>query len=453
MEIIKRMKKKRVLVIGLDGFPHSLISSMCEEGKLPFLSNLFKNHPPTQMKSVIPTISSVAWATYMTGKNPGNHNIFGFLDRSCSPFRLRLPNRSSLNGTTIWNKLNQSGHRVLVMNVPVTYPPEPVKGILVGGFLGVDVQKIAYPQSISAYLIDKEYIIDAEPPDSGAQSTQFLDQLICVLEKRCSCFQDLMQDEPWDFAQLHIMETDRLFHFLWSFIQSTDPAHQIITQKIDRFFRKMDQWIEQISSNLNGLDELILLSDHGFCQAEWEVQINTILEQNGFLKWTSGPGSGLHRIAPDSKAYSLIPGRIFINLIGREPEGSVSPSEYENNRQALRDLFNNYRVIIPGRQESQQFIRQVYFREELYHGSSLHNAADLVLQPSPGFELKGKLAPEKEIQSSKLQGMHTYDDAFLWIRNRRIREDKLNIIDLYPSILSMFGERDLESEGKIIIDE
>ena len=83
----------------------------------------------------------------MSGQNPGGHGIFGFIDRTLPDLSLLLPNAANRQGTSLWGILNQYHIPVIVMNVPVTYPPEKVNGILIGGFLGVDVKKIAFPSS------------------------------------------------------------------------------------------------------------------------------------------------------------------------------------------------------------------------------------------------------------------------------------------------------------------
>ena len=34
-----------------------------------------------------------------------------------------------------------------------------------------------------------------------------------------------MDNEPWDFVQCHVMETDRLYHFAWEQYDVDDPAY------------------------------------------------------------------------------------------------------------------------------------------------------------------------------------------------------------------------------------
>ncbi len=441
-----------MLVIGLDGFPHSLLMTMTRSGTLPFLSRLVAHPSPHRMTSVHPTISSVAWATYATGKNPGNHNIYGFLDRTLNPFSLILPNRAHLTSTTLWRRLSDHQIPVIVLNVPVSYPPEPVNGILVGDFLGVDIHKIAFPSHISGILKRFDYVIDADTSLlTDPDRLVFLNHLISVLQRRVDTFLHLLETHSWEFAQLHIMETDRLFHFYWRDIEQAGDSR--LHQTILEFFRQMDTAVERIFSCLKSSDEVILLSDHGFCRADHEIQINTWLQEHGFLTWNPHTPAGLESIAPGSLAYSLIPGRIFLNLAGREPNGCV---RIEDRDAVLTDLESGLRSLtVDG---DQPVAAGIMRREALYHGSVLSNAADLIVMPHDGIELKGKLGPAPLVAPSKLHGMHTWHDAFVWSRHGTYSPGKTGdatlrlpgIIDLYPTILSYYSITDPESEGKAI---
>ncbi len=86
------VKKRRLVVIGLDGTPYTFLKKEIGEGSLPNLSGLFARGRLAQMETEIPTISSVAWASFMTGANPGEHGIFGFTDRQPGSYELFFPN-------------------------------------------------------------------------------------------------------------------------------------------------------------------------------------------------------------------------------------------------------------------------------------------------------------------------------------------------------------------------
>ncbi|MDD3627915.1 MAG: alkaline phosphatase family protein, partial [bacterium] len=146
-------KKKRIAVIGLDGVPFTFLNRIMEEGRMPFLKKLISSGGHFQrMNSVIPTISSVAWSTYMTGKDCSGHGIYGFIDRTPNPFKLYIPMAKHMKAETLWEYLSGKGKRVFVMNVPETYPPRKVNGILISCFLATDINKATYPAEVSEEL-------------------------------------------------------------------------------------------------------------------------------------------------------------------------------------------------------------------------------------------------------------------------------------------------------------
>ena len=82
-------------------------------------------------------------------------------------------------------------------------------------------------------------------------------------------------------------------------------------------------------------------------------------------------------------------------------------------------------------------IRKVWRGEEIYQGSYERNGPDLVAVPQPGYDLKGNLSAREVSVESEMKGMHTDDDAFLYVRNHQIKSDQAEIIDVYPTILSL----------------
>ncbi len=177
-------KKKKIVVIGLDGVPHSFIRQMADRGELPNLRALLPSGALTRMDSTIPCVSSVAWSSYMTGRNPGKHNIYGFVDRDPKSLDLYIPTSKNMGCQTLWEVLGRQGKRVLVINVPLTYPPRPVNGILIGCFLCMNIDKVAYPREISQTLKSMGYRIDADARQARKDDPAFLEDVHLTLKKR-----------------------------------------------------------------------------------------------------------------------------------------------------------------------------------------------------------------------------------------------------------------------------
>ena len=259
---------KRSFVLGLDGLPFSLLQSWFDAGKLPRFAGFAKKYNIKQMNSVYPTVSSVAWTTYATGVNPAEHGIFGFIDRNPNPFEIFIPTASDRKAPTIWQKLSDQEKKVVIINVPLTYPPEPVNGILISGFLCTDINKVSYPESISEKLQTMGYVIDVDAWLARENKQEFMDKIHEAMEKRFQVTFDLMENNEWDFFQLHIMETDRLFHFFWYDLEKQGEFYP----QVESFFEKMDNYIGELIERLAPNDSLMILSDHGFCGIKTEVQ-------------------------------------------------------------------------------------------------------------------------------------------------------------------------------------
>jgi predicted AlkP superfamily phosphohydrolase/phosphomutase len=77
-------RKKRVLVIGLDGASFKILNPYVSRGVMPTLSRLMVEGVHAPLLSVIPTLSASAWSSFMTGKNSGKHGVFAFEDLDLS---------------------------------------------------------------------------------------------------------------------------------------------------------------------------------------------------------------------------------------------------------------------------------------------------------------------------------------------------------------------------------
>ena len=158
-----RRGSPRVLVVALDGVPFTYVQRLFEAGELPNLRAIAERGPMAQMDTSIPNVSSVAWASFMTGMNPGKHNIYGFLDRHVGTRKTYIPTSRDVRAPTILDRLSEAGLRVFSMNVPVTYPPRPANGIVIGCFLSPNLEKASPSPEVHETLRGLGYQIDADP--------------------------------------------------------------------------------------------------------------------------------------------------------------------------------------------------------------------------------------------------------------------------------------------------
>jgi hypothetical protein len=115
---------KRVLVFGMDGATWDVIEPMMAAGELPNLKALSENGVRGVLESRNPALSPVVWSTIFTGRP---HEEHGVLNWKTSQSRHRKVK-------TIWEMASERGLVTNIFNVPSTYPPIPINGVMVSGF-------------------------------------------------------------------------------------------------------------------------------------------------------------------------------------------------------------------------------------------------------------------------------------------------------------------------------
>ncbi len=432
---LRKEKPQRVVLIGLDGTPYTFMQRLIQEGRAPNAARLAKQGSLLRMDSTWPWVSSVAWSSMMTGVNPAKHNIFGFIDRDPATYKQFIPTSRHMKAQTLWEVLGDAGKRVIVVNVPVTYPPRQVNGILVSGFLSPSLDKAVFPPSFLPTLNSLGYIVDADPWKARESKDLALREINAALDGRIRTLFHLVESEDWDYLHVHVMETDRLHHFLW---QQMEEGHPTYAPAFYDFYQRIDDMLGRLATKLDEHTTLMWMADHGFCTIKKEVYVNRWLMDNGWLKLRNVPPDrkkGLDEIDPSSVAYSLDPGRVVIRVRGREKEGSVAPgAEYR----ALRDEIAAAALALRDPDSGDPIFQAVFPREDLYHGPYLEQAADLILAPHDGYDPKGPLYKETlTYKGDELVGMHTYDDAMLYVGGRTIPPARFSVLNVMPTILDL----------------
>jgi predicted AlkP superfamily phosphohydrolase/phosphomutase len=328
------------------------------------------------------------------------------------------------------------------MNVPLTYPPKKVNGIMISGFLAPDLESAAYPKEIGPLLKAKGYIIDSDTELAKKDLVSFYNHLNRVLDKRIETMMHFFENSDWDFFMTHIMETDRLHHFFWEYMEKGMEPY---AEMFNDVYRKIDLLLRRILNILPSDTAIMMLSDHGFTVLNKEVYINRWLEQNGWLQFTASAPLSLKDIHLQAAAYSLYPGRIYLNVQGREKHGWIRAGlEYEQKKAEIRNALLNWRD-----ESGRKIIKQVLSIEELYGRGPIVKSGqnitgphswlpDLTAIPFEGFDLKGNLTSDRMFKKTIFNGMHTFDDAFVLGSGIVLPGGKLSIDRLSDSILKYF---------------
>ena len=419
------MARKRVIIVGIDGAPFRLIKHLAEDGTMPNMKMLIEESIFRQMASSLPEISSVAWSSIITGTNPGVHGIFGFTDLAPGSYRTVYPNFNTLRAAPFWGR--QGMGRSVIINVPTTFPARALDGVLIAGFVALDLERAAYPRSLVPRLKEMDYRVDVDAGRAAESIPDFLRDLHRTLEARVAAFRYLWGEIlDWQTFMLIFTGADRLSHFLWHAYE--DVSHPYHVDFVGHF-HNIDRVIGEIADRLGQDDVMLLVSDHGFELLEHEVQLNVALKRTGNLRFEQARSTSIEELASGTRAFALEPGRIYVNLQGKYPKGSVSIADRRLLLEDLKALFSALEV------DGRSVIRRIYHKEEIFDGPCFEQAPDLVLLADEGFNVRASLKATELVEKDMRSGKHTQPDAFLIVRGDGAEE----AVPAQPSVSDVVG--------------
>lgn len=338
----------RALVIGLDSLSARLALGPWR-GRLPTLSRLAEEGWAGTLRSVDPPITVPAWASMLTGCDPGELGLYGFQDRADRSYDRRvLASSTRVRKPPVWERAARAGLRSIVIGVPPSYPPRRLEGVLqVCDFLapGTDGEYTSPPglareieQRVGSYRLDVE---DYRAHDKG----RILRECAAMTAQRFALAQHWMETREWDLFVLVEIGTDRLQHALFSRV---DPAHPRAVGD-DALAEGTWAYLASLDAQLGALLEraprdaaVLVVSDHGARPLHGGVRVNEWLRREGHLVLRDAPADG----APfDPRAVDWertrawadggYVGRVHLNVAGREPRGCVRPEDTERLRDEI----------------------------------------------------------------------------------------------------------------------
>lgn len=415
--------KKRTVIIGIDGVPFGLIDDLSTNGTMPYFEKLREEGEFTQMCSSLPEISPVAWTSITTGTNPGEHSVYGWTELAPKTYTLFFPHFRHVKEPPFWMREGV----FCIIDVPFTYPPCAVNGLIVAGPLTPDLERAVYPPKYVDILKSFNYKIDINPKNARKSPDLLFKELFEALESRVQLCRWFWEKIEWDVLMLVITGSDRLGHFLWDAYE--DETHEYYGKFLE-YFTRVDEVINDIDSRLTENDSLIILSDHGMERITSNLNVNCYLEETGFLRRGKDLRMEYENIKPGTKAFALDPGRIYLNKKGKYPSGCVEPEEESTLVEELREAFEQLEI------NGEHVIKRVWHKDEIYHGAYTDSAPDLVLQPGKGFALKGNIFCENTFETDSLKGKHTQEDAFLYVRNESKIPENPSVEDVVSVLMT-----------------
>ncbi len=498
------VKEFKVLVLGLDGATLDLMLPWIEQGDLPALGKLLLEGSHSRLRSTTPPITPCAWSSFMTGKNPGKHGLFDFVEPVPGSHGFRFTNASSRHGESLWGILSRAEKKVGVMNVPMTYPPEQVNGYLISGldtphehspFMYPDELKQELKSQGIRYRIDQQHLGNMR---SDARRQNQLDQIWNVEQDRTSAFCYLSKAYPADFRMIVYGATDQVQHHFWHYM---DPNHdkydragaKQFSDAIRQTYIQIDRMIESILADCDDDTVVVVMSDHGFGPtSSVRLRLNQVLEEQQLLSFIEQKSAGhvkrilaglvdrCLRATLSSDMKRTIAGMFpnlrvwFENLDEAEIDWEQttayvneayrsSPAIWLNQRaelsdeqsqKLLRQIEDVLSLLIDPRTK-QPLISHVYRTRDLYHGPFTDAAPELL--PSwweDGFLLEQSVPGvprdlQVERSSAAIQGgvefagSHRLDGVFMMAGGPTRKDFQFSgadIMDVAPTVLYLMGQ-------------
>lgn len=367
------INKKRVFVLGLDSMPPELFFDRWLN-QLPNIRQLVSRSIYGEMKSTIPAITCPAWMSMMTSANPGRLGLYGFRNRSNYDYNgLSFASSRAIHIDTVWDILSKRGKKVVVIGVPMTYPPQPVNGCMVTCFMTPDTTcEYTYPPNLKFEVedISNGYILDVEEFRSENKES-ILKTIYDMTEKRFRLTRHFIRSKEWDFFMMVEMGPDRIHHAFWKYFDEGHPKYIPGSKYQDavlNYYKYLDKEIGSILDLLHEDTMVLIVSDHGAKRMIGGIRINEWLIQNGYLKLVQYPKESMpfNKIIVDWENTTVwgeggYYGRLFMNVKGREPKGVIAKQHYEHFRNKLIKKLEDLRD-----ENGRNINTQVFKPEEIY---------------------------------------------------------------------------------------
>ncbi len=476
----------KLLIVGWDGATWDYIDPLLGEGALPNLAALLGRAARATLRSTIPPYTNVAWPSLVTGLSPARTGVFDAARPRPRSYAFIPTSLTGYRGVPIWRWVNRFGLRAGVLNVPMTYPAAPLEGYMVTGFDSPRRSpRVAYPVDLLhrwaerghpyRVLEEETDLMDHQNPHQRRWPLElFLRRWERLTEEQGELVAWLWEHYPVDLLFVVFSVTDSVNH------RTRDPG------AIRRAYAAADRALGRVLEAVGGETLICLVSDHGSIPAERYVALYRVLADGDWLRFRPEVASRFWRRLPGgvgqamARGWEHLPGGVrrvlswpvlrlngrwvggfenidwartrvfarsamgplYVNEVGRWPEGCVSPDEVAALEEEVRE-----RLLALRDDEGLPLFGRVWAGGELYAGARSEDVPpDLVVEParwSDHFITGTPVDPVvRPIPPGQEYGTHT-PNGVLVLAGSGIKEgvtlDTAAIMDVVPTLLAAWG--------------
>jgi predicted AlkP superfamily phosphohydrolase/phosphomutase len=285
-----------------------------------------------------------------SSRSAGALGIYGFRNRRDHSYAgLAIADSRSVQAPRVWDLLSARGRPVIVIGVPPSFPVTPVAGAMISCFLtpDTDTSQYTYPPQLKDEIEELvgRYMVDVDDFRTSDKE-RLLSDIEEMTAKRFQVAEHLLATKPWELFFMVEMGTDRIHHGFWRFFDTEHRLHEPGNPwegAMLRYYRALDEKIGRLLRFADDDTAVLVVSDHGAKRIDGGICVNEWLRREGYLVLKDEPPEPTP-LRPDLVDWSRTTAwgeggyycRLFLNVAGREPEGTVAPEDYERVRGELK---------------------------------------------------------------------------------------------------------------------
>jgi predicted AlkP superfamily phosphohydrolase/phosphomutase len=311
----------------------------------------------------------------LSGRDPGEHGFYGFRNRADHGYaQMRLATADRIRFPRVWDHVSAADGKAIVVGVPQTYPVRPINGLMVSSFLTPStLSAYTHPPALKNEIRETvgEYMLDV-PNFRTPDKVRLLQDIYQMSRQRFDLVEHLLDTRrDWAFFMFVDMGPDRIHHGLWKYTDPGHPRYQAgnpFEQTIHKYYQFLDGRIGQLLDLLPEDTAVLVMSDHGAQAMQGGICVNDWLIDRGYLVLQDKPPGvvSLDLCEVDwsqTRAWGAggYYGRIFVNVAGREPQGTVPADGYEAFRDELAAALSG----IPG-PDGESLQTRVFRPQDIY---------------------------------------------------------------------------------------
>ena len=348
----------KVLLIALDAADAELVEGWIADGSLPNLAGLRGRGAYGRLETASAGLSGATWPTFYTGALPPRHGRYHFLQWDSERMSYRRPTAGSIPLTPFWREIAAPERRVLVIDPPSTYTPEPIDGIEIVGFAAHDHlhAPASYPAGVLRDVV-RRFGRPRLGPEvySSSGAVGLRDTLLASTEQLAGMAENLIENETWSLCLVCFTATHRAGHRLWSARES--GRGDAPSEAVKQVYAACDEAVGRLLAAAGSGVTCLVFALHGMRSNTSRVDVlesmlDRVLGDAGAKPRPLGASRNLRRLFPEA-ARSYWKSRLPLPLQDRlSSRRRTSRIDWRRRRafSLISDLHGYVRLNIRGRE-------------------------------------------------------------------------------------------------------